>query len=352
MQSIHGRTYTKQRVIGSGNFSVVYLVLRDDGEEFAFKQYIRDTDDIELSILREVSVLNLFKNNKHGIVNLEDIIVSNDNTIGIIMKIYKTDLHDAIRNKLIPKKDRVRIARQIIESVCVLHENGVIHRDIKLNNILLDSKNNVIISDFSLAKVVLGPCSDGTHTGTIGTVTYRAPEVVSNQLYSFPSDVWSIGVVLYELFTNKILVLDSDETTFDFLSNKVKLFNNNYIGKLVHGLLRVNPYERWTLRQSLESSMFNIVDFQVPKYFDIVTSCKVSNDVRIMCKSMQVKKKVTMIAAQSYVNVTNCSVDNAVELACKFYEKELYNYINNSYPQEELEIFIKMNYNLYILSLK
>ena len=361
MQSISGRTYTKQKVIGSGSFSIVYLVIRDDGQEFAFKQYTRDTEDIDLNTLREISILRLFQNNKHGIINLEDIILPNtelninsntNNSIGIIMKRYKVDLHDAIRNKLICKKDRLKIAQQIIESICVLHENGVIHRDIKLQNILLDYNNNTVISDFSLAKILRGPCRSGTHTGTIGTVTYRAPEVVLNKLYSFSADVWSIGVVLYELFTGTILRSESDEKTLDFLSNKIKLFNDNSIGRLVNGLLRFDPNERWTLRQALESSMFNVVDFQVPLYFNILSSCKVSNAVKEMCNHMQVKKKVTMIAAQTYINTTQCSLTNAVELACKFYETNLYNYIDDNYPEEELDIFIKMNYSLYISSLK
>ena len=80
-----------------------------------------------------------------------------------------------------------------------LHENNIIHRDIKPENIFLDaSSKNCRLGDFGLAKILEG---DAKATAEVGTTFYISPEIVSNSGYSYPTDVWSLGCVMYELVT-------------------------------------------------------------------------------------------------------------------------------------------------------
>lgn len=350
MESITGRTYKEGKELGVGTFGTVYSVIRDDGKEFAFKKFERGSSDLDLGVLRELSILKIFQGNKHGVMNLEDIIIldDDDQTVGIIMKKYCSDLHDAISNKKLNSKDRRRIASKLIESVVFLHENGVIHRDIKPENVLLDENKNPVLADYTLAKVFHGICIHGTHTGKIATATYRAPEIVAKKPYGFPADAWSLGVVLYEIFTGKQLRAQHDKEALDFIFKQIPKFKDTPIGHIVRGLLVIDPKERWTARQALESGMFGFIDFSVPKVWSSMKKCRVSSNIKKLCKDYEAEKKVTRWAAQTYMDRTGCSPHNAVELACKFYETELFDIEREDYPEEEILILQKMDYNLFI----
>jgi len=349
MQSISGRTYKQGKKLGSGTYGTVYSVTRDDGKQFAFKKFERETPDLALGVLREISILKIFQGNECGIMNLEDTIVldDDDQTVGIIMKKYSLDLHDAIKKKLLNKKDRKRIARKLLEAVCVLHTNGVIHRDIKPENILLDENNNPILADYTLSKVFQGVCIHGTHTNKIATATYRAPEVVAKKPYGLPADAWSLGVVFYELFTGSPLRVDRDKEALDFLFRQIVKFRDTPLGHMVQGLLAMDPEKRWKPEQALNSDMFNAVP-NLPKLRDGIRTCRVSRDIQELCNNFEAEKKVTRWAAQIYLERTGCSAHSAVELACKFYETELFEIDSEEYPEEEIQILMKMDYNLFV----
>lgn len=349
MHSIVGRKYEKGKKIGSGTFGTVYSVKRDDNRTFAFKEFEKEFEKgLELGVLREISILKMFSGNKFNVMNLEDIIIEDDdeNTVGIIMKRYDLDLHDAIDKKILNKSNKRNISKGILEAVYFLHENGIIHRDIKPENILLDKNINPVLADYTLSKVYTGVNKQGTHTSKIATITYRAPEVIEKKPYGFPSDAWSVGVVFYELFTNTHLKAKRDKEALEFLSAEINKFKNNSTGDTVRGLLITNPTKRWTILKAL-SKMFGSVP-DIPKMWTGIKSCRISKDVKEMCEVFEVEKKVTRWAAQTYVNRTKCTTQSAVELACKFYETELYEYENEEYPEEEIQIFMKMNYNLFI----
>jgi len=347
MKSLSGKSYEESKIIGNGTFGDVYTVIRDDGKEFAFKKFKQDKNDIELGVLREISILKMFQNNNHGVINMEDIIIEKDNIIGIIMKKYKYDLDDAINKVKLDKEDRKKITFQILKSILFLHENGIIHRDIKLENILLDENNDPVVADFTLAKVFDGVCAGGTHTNRIATVTYRAPEVVKKKKYGYPIDAWSLGILFYQLFTYKIIPFDYDKDTLEFISKEKLKFKNNSLGNMVRGLLIVDPKKRWTPRQCLESEFFN-VKISIPKIRETISDYNISKIIKDLCEDFNVKKKVTKWAAQIFVNRTSCPVQSAVELACKFYETELYDIESEEYPEQELSILKKMEYNLFI----
>lgn len=87
--------------------------------------------------------------------------------------------------------------RQILFGVRYMHDKGVIHRDLKLTNILLDGKMRVKICDFGLAVRANDPSLDQKHI--CGTTNYLAPEVFNHEGFSFGTDIWAIGVITFVL---------------------------------------------------------------------------------------------------------------------------------------------------------
>lgn len=347
MKSLKGRKYTKGAKIGSGTFGNVFSVTRDDGSIFALKIFFKDTLDIDLCVLREISILKIFQNSHPSIINMEDIVMLSNGNVGVIMKKYKQDLGMAILNGVIKKQDKRKIVKKLLEGVVFLHDNGVIHRDIKPDNILLDYNMCPVLADFSLSKVFSGMCMEGTHTSEIATVTYRAPEVVAKQKYGFPVDSWSLGIVFYELFTGVPISETKDNKTLFFIRKQLTKMKDTPLGKTVRGLLDSNPLTRWTPRDALFSDMF----FCSPETRRIWIGSDigfVSEDVSETCKYFHIEKRVTEWAAETYVQKTGCSAHSAVILAHKMFETEPMNIDDDCYSIDELCILQDMSFNLYI----
>eukprot|EP01066_Platyproteum_vivax_P011677 Platyproteum_vivax@DN52_c0_g1_i1.p1 len=103
------------------------------------------------------------------------------------------------------------IVKQLLEAVDHMHSNLLLHRDIKLPNLLLNSKGEVKLGDFGLARECSRPVEDVTKQ--VVTLWYRAPEILLGTLVYGPGvDVWSIGCVLGELLLHKPLFGGRDET--------------------------------------------------------------------------------------------------------------------------------------------
>lgn len=106
---------------------------------------------------------------------------------------------DQNKNPL-PEETVVRFMKQLVSALKHCHENGIIHRDLKPENILLTANLQVKLSDFGVSFIV---DSNITQAQTIaGTVVYMSPEILSNQKYSFPTDIWSLGCIFYELMAH------------------------------------------------------------------------------------------------------------------------------------------------------
>jgi serine/threonine-protein kinase len=98
----------------------------------------------------------------------------------------------------LPKEEAVQIARQLCAGLAAAHEQGVLHRDLKPANVMIDGRGRAKITDFGLA-VLSGDPEDGEHGA--GTPAYMAPEQLAGGSATTKSDLYALGLVLYELFT-------------------------------------------------------------------------------------------------------------------------------------------------------
>ena len=181
--------------IGSGAFSKIYKCRDDDDNIFAIKQIniskIKKRRIInEFNILRKLSHINIIK--------VFDIIMpsENENYIYILLDYYEFgDLGKYIRTTYMNNITINNFSIQIKDGLNYLFNNNIVHRDIKPQNILL-SKNNILkIIDFGLSKTFTVDMMD-----TIcGSPLYMAPEIIMNKQYTIKSDIWSFGIIIYEM---------------------------------------------------------------------------------------------------------------------------------------------------------
>jgi serine/threonine protein kinase/tetratricopeptide (TPR) repeat protein len=112
------------------------------------------------------------------------------------------ELKEKIKSGPVEINEAVKIISQIAEGLKAAHKKGIVHRDIKSSNIMINNEGAVKIMDFGLAKV---GTSNITKVGlTIGTAAYMSPEQATNEDVDYRSDIWSLGVILYEMLTGKL----------------------------------------------------------------------------------------------------------------------------------------------------
>jgi serine/threonine protein kinase len=122
----------------------------------------------------------------------------------MVMPFIKGDsLQDRLEHGKISKKERERWIQQIADALMFAHQRGIIHRDVKPSNVMIDKSGNALLSDFGLAREVEG---SNTLTGSmlLGTPAYMAPEQGRGDLVDARSDQYSFGVILYQLLTGKL----------------------------------------------------------------------------------------------------------------------------------------------------
>jgi len=195
-------------IIGKGAMGVVYKALDPDiGRVVAIKA-IRfdviseesDREEIMKRFIREAqSAGKLIHPN---IVTIYDVVRSENMTYIVMQYIEGHSLQKMISsNEKIPTEKAVRLITQICDALGYAHRKGIIHRDIKPANILIDKEENPYLVDFGIARV---ETSTITQTGrTVGTPSYMSPEQVMGKKVDKCSDVFSLGVLLYEILTGK-----------------------------------------------------------------------------------------------------------------------------------------------------
>lgn len=204
--------YSLLYTIGEGEFAKVkYGLHSETGSESAIKLIRKENVDAEKlsKIKREISVLKSL--NHPYIVKLVEVIET-QNYIGIVLEFASGgELFDHIlAHRYLKEREASRLFAQLICGVDYLHRNKIIHRDLKLENLLLDRNRNIIITDFGFANQ-FGKHGEDLMATSCGSPCYAAPElVVSDGMYVGSAvDVWSCGVILYAMLAG-FLPYDDD----------------------------------------------------------------------------------------------------------------------------------------------
>jgi len=204
MQDLIGRTLGHYRIveqIGEGGMGVVFRAEDTKlGREVALKflppEWSRDPAARE-RFLREARAASALEDSR--ICTIHDIDKTDDGRLFIAMAFYEGEtLKKRLERGRLPIGTAVKIAIQVAEGLERAHSADIIHRDIKPANLMLTQRDEVVIVDFGLAKLA-GELSLTKSGSSLGTPHYMSPEQARGERVDQRTDLWSLGIVLYEM---------------------------------------------------------------------------------------------------------------------------------------------------------
>lgn len=154
-----------------------------------------DREAQAIALLEHPHIVRLYRYGEaHGVLYMAMQYIDGAD-LGFVLKSYCRD------GKFIEPKEASRITREICQALDYAHSQGVIHRDVKPSNILLNKEGRAILTDFGLVLLT----AIGTRGEIFGSATHMSPEqAISSSNVTPQSDLYSVGVILYEMFTNQL----------------------------------------------------------------------------------------------------------------------------------------------------
>ena len=201
-----GHRYRIIRSLGEGGMANVYLahdmVLDRDVSVKLLRLDLRDDPSTKRRFHREAMAATQL-NDPH-IVGIYDVREDHGLQYMVMQYVKGTDLKAYIRKHYpIPLTQVIDIMEQVLSAVATAHAHGIIHRDLKPQNILIDENKNVKITDFGIAVAVSQDSLTQTNT-LMGSVHYLSPEQARGSIATKQSDIYSLGIILFELLTGKV----------------------------------------------------------------------------------------------------------------------------------------------------
>ena len=313
--------YKYGRVIGRGAFGKVNIGLNIlTGRIVAIKSFNKKNIINEASknkILYETNlmrglchpsvtkILETFECEKYMLIIME--YISGGNLQNFVKK----------RRKLCEKTAKI-LFRQIIQGIRYIHSRGIVHRDIKLENILLDLNNIIKICDFGVGKLIK---PNTILKDQCGTPVYMAPEILKGNGYKgFPVDVWSAGVALYIMLSGTLpFNKDKDhDLEYSILNNNIKEIKDisDEGNNLLKNILEKDPNKRYTCNQILEHPWLNsnLIDDENP-------DLDYNNNIKNVNKYHLFTNAESILLAKTHIDYRNAQKK---DLAENFTIKNLY----------------------------
>ncbi|KAM3877773.1 NUAK family SNF1-like kinase 2 [Diretmus argenteus] len=244
--------YEFLETLGKGTYGKVKKAKERSGRLVAIKsirkEKIKDEEDL-VHIRREIEIMSSLSH--PHITTIYEVFENKDKIVIVMEYASRGDLYDYICDKQnVSEREARHFFRQIVSAVHYCHQNGIVHRDLKLENILIDGNGNVKIADFGLSNLYHG---DEYLQTFCGSPLYASPEIVNGRPYRGPEvDTWSLGVLLYTLVHG---AMPFDGNNHKKLVQQIstgnyrKPTNPSDACGLIRWMLMVNPDRRATMEE-------------------------------------------------------------------------------------------------------
>ena len=332
--------YEIKEKIGEGSFSKVKLGIHiPTKRKVAIKiiSKLKLTKKEEIRLKREIQIVTQL--NHQNIIKIYEI-KEDKNNFYLIMEYYSEgDLYRFLSkyNKL-NEEDASIIFYQIVNGVEYLHNNFICHRDLKLENILIDKKKNVKIIDYNLSNFFLE--SNGCILKTpCGSPYYAAPEMIKNKSYNAKSvDIWSIGIILYVILCGFLPFEDKNSRRLYQKIINSKIFIPNFLSdiarNIIENLLQKNCTKRYTIKQIKKHPFYIMGEYL---YNNKINN---NNNDNYIKDNIINEKKIKDINEN---NLNNSRINEKID-------KNDNNYIKKNYEKENLRETLNHNNKIYSYS--
>lgn len=251
-------SYKRREELGRGGFAAVYRVQESEtGQDFAIKVINKSKYTKPKSIEKLKGEISIQSSLNHPNV-LRSFGHYEDSRYHYILLEYcpGKSVRDMVRgSRRLPEKKVVEITKDILSGVCYLHDNRIIHRDLKLENYLVGADGKIKVADFGLSAKL--DYDDEKKFTVCGTPNYLCPEILRSKGHSYEVDVWAIGVSVYVMLFGK--------QPFDCIKTKLlyeHIKNGNYVipiepqvsknaKEFIKSTLQINPNLRPSVQQLL-----------------------------------------------------------------------------------------------------
>lgn len=273
-----GERYQIMERIGGGGMAIVYrgqdmLLNRPVAVKTLRPELISDMDFVRRFKREAQAAASLSHPN---VVNIYDVGQDGD-TLYIVMEyVDGRTLKQVIEEKApLPIEEAVAIARQICEALSHAHEHKIIHRDVKPHNILISQNGRVKVTDFGIARAVTTNTITHHSSSVIGSVHYFSPEQASGKITDEKSDIYSLGVVLYEMLTGRLPFMGETpiSVALKHLQEPIvepRSFSSKIpqsVENIILRALRKNPLERFPSIKEMEKELDRaLMSPDVPKF--------------------------------------------------------------------------------------
>lgn len=288
--------YKIGKCIGRGAFGKVNLAVQKVTQSLVAiksinKQYLND----ETSRKRVMQEVYILKKIRHvNVVQFFETFETDSYILFVMELCGGGDLLNYVRKRRRLKEDLAKyFFKQIIEALHYIHQKNIVHRDIKLDNILLNHQGNVKVCDFGVSKLVT---PGDTMTEQCGTPAYIAPEILLDNGYKgFGVDIWSAGVVLYSMLYGTVPFKGNNMSELHSLIIRGKVTYKDDISADAIDLLKVclecDPSKRMTTDQILKHKWLSDVNYDLNIFTetekDIIKTEYTYNDTRRLNRNMR-----------------------------------------------------------------
>ncbi|KAI9366390.1 kinase-like domain-containing protein [Pilaira anomala] len=204
----HVDNFERLNHIEEGSYGIVFRARDKESNEIVALKKLKlnpESGGFPVTSLREIHALMTIKH--PNIVNVKEIVMGNHmDQVFIVMDFIEHDLKGLMQDMRSPflQSEIKTLMLQLLSAVALMHDNWVIHRDLKTSNLLLNNRGEIKVADFGLARKYGSPM--GHMTQLVVTLWYRAPELLlGGKEYTTAIDMWSVGCIFGELVNNEAL---------------------------------------------------------------------------------------------------------------------------------------------------